>query len=284
MPKLKNAIFTACDAKYGDFLVKHWLKSLKDNVDLNNIEIIVLDYGLNETQNLTLKKEKVTVLKCIKDGHVTSLRFRDMAKFLKNHIYNQILTIDGGDIIFQTDIKSAFKTDNTCLRAVVEDVNFPFEGFYTKKFFAKEDGENIRLFLKDKRLVNAGVLIGPHKEFKQLCEECNSLIKDKSEYGPDQVAVNYLLYKYNFKKLDNKYNFVITTAKRKFYINGGIFYFREGEKIPIIHNANNFSYLRPVKNFGYGPNCNQLKITTYILVRMMFSLLGFFKTLLNRVF
>lgn len=51
---MRNAIFTGCSIKYGDFLADHWYRSLKDNVDLSNIDVIILDYGLSET-----KKSKV---------------------------------------------------------------------------------------------------------------------------------------------------------------------------------------------------------------------------------
>jgi hypothetical protein len=37
------AVVTASDLKYGDFLIEHWLRSLRENVRLDAIEIVVLD-------------------------------------------------------------------------------------------------------------------------------------------------------------------------------------------------------------------------------------------------
>lgn len=33
---MKNAIFTSSDEKYGDSLIHHWLRSLKENSDFKN--------------------------------------------------------------------------------------------------------------------------------------------------------------------------------------------------------------------------------------------------------
>ena len=40
---MKNTIITASDGNCGDFLVNHWMRSLKSNVDLKNIDVVVLD-------------------------------------------------------------------------------------------------------------------------------------------------------------------------------------------------------------------------------------------------
>jgi hypothetical protein len=45
-----NSIITATDKKYGDFTIEYWYKSLKENVNLKNIDIAVIDYGMSENQ------------------------------------------------------------------------------------------------------------------------------------------------------------------------------------------------------------------------------------------
>ena len=40
---MKNVIITCCNAKYGDSLVNNWLKSLKENVNLSNVDLVVID-------------------------------------------------------------------------------------------------------------------------------------------------------------------------------------------------------------------------------------------------
>ena len=80
----KHVIFTTSDEKFEDFVLHHWFKSLKENVDLDNIDVVILDYGLNEKQKYNLRLNKVIVHKCKKDGRVNNIRFRDIAKYLKN--------------------------------------------------------------------------------------------------------------------------------------------------------------------------------------------------------
>jgi len=43
---MKNLFITCSDEKCANFIINHWLKSLKANVNLSNIDIVVIDYGL----------------------------------------------------------------------------------------------------------------------------------------------------------------------------------------------------------------------------------------------
>ncbi|MBW2978258.1 glycosyl transferase family 8 [Candidatus Woesearchaeota archaeon] len=274
---MKHVIFTSSDSKYGDFLINHWLPSLKDNVNLNKIDIVILDYGLTKEQISKLKGVKI--YKGVRNGHVCAIRFRGMLKFLEKNKYDQVLSIDGGDIIFQDDLKQAFENYKNHFRVVCEDFHFPFEDFFVKNFFKKTDIKKIKKTLKNKKQINAGVIFGPYSKFKKLCKEINTLLINKNNFGPDQVAVNYILYKDGFKNLDKKYNFVIiaTNIKNKFFIEKGVFYLENGEKIAIVHNAGNKPYFRPIKNFGYGPSYNKIKKPTYFIVRNFIRMIHFFK-------
>ncbi len=148
---MKNAIFTSSDAKYGDFLIHAWLKSLKANADLSNAEVIVLDYGFSGEQRKKLEKQNVTVLQCERNGHVVSLRFRDMADYLKNHSFDQVLSTDGGDIIFQTDLKELFESNKNDFRAVCEDMHLPFGAVFIDPFFSKEYAKKIKKTIRGKK-------------------------------------------------------------------------------------------------------------------------------------
>jgi hypothetical protein len=263
---MKNAIFTCSDAKYGDFLINAWLKSLKANVDLSNTDVVILDYGFSEEQREQLAKENVIVLRCVRDGHVVSLRFRDMAAFLKKHPYDQILSTDGGDIIFQTDLKELFGTDKNEYRAVCEDVHMWFDALIDL-FFSREYCEKIKHLVRGKKMINAGVLVAPHEKFLALCEEVNREVKDKATFGPDQICINYILYRDGFVPLDRKYNFVVATCEKPFTIQDGVFYMGKRKKIAIVHNAGGHRVLRPIRNFGYGPGHNELKKNRYLAAR-----------------
>ena len=65
-----------------------------------------------------------------------------MKKILSEKKYDQVLSIDGGDIIFQTDISDLFEKNKNTFRACYEDLKTPFE-VYIKKCFSKKTGEDI---------------------------------------------------------------------------------------------------------------------------------------------
>jgi len=268
----KSVIFGATDSKFGDFTINHWLKSLKENVNLSNTEIVILDYGMNEEQISKLKEQKVIIKKCVRNGHVTIIRYKDMKDFLnetKNR-YDQVLATDAGDIIFQSDISELFNKDKTNFRVVCETYNiFNFHNIYSKGMFIEEDIKNMKELLKDRKMINVGIIFAPVEEFLKICDKFNSILIDKTKFGPEQVALNYILYRDgNFKEIEEKYNYVISTAANAFKINDGKFY-SNGEIIHIVHNTGWKSFLRPVKNFGYGKDFNKVKKGYLLALRTM---------------
>ncbi len=270
---MKNVIISSSDSKYGDFLIDHWLKSLKENVNLSNIDLVILDYGLSPLQVKSLKKEGVLVVKCVRDGHVVILRFRDMLKFLKNKKYDQVLSIDGGDIIFQGDLSNIFNEHQNDFRVVKENlgshlINFPLYLTY----FSYNDAKHILKTLKNKPLINAGVIFAPSNKFQNLCKEVFSMVKNKDLFGPDQILINYLFYKNGFISIDEKYNFIPCTAKNNFYVKDGVFYFKNKIKINIVHNAGNKDFFRFINSFGYGQEFNKIKKINLFLLRKLLSI------------
>ena len=264
---MRDIIITSTDSKYGDFLINHWLKSLRHNVDLSNIDVLVLDYGLSREQKMLLKEEDVAIRKCKRNGSVVIIRYRDAADFLSKHEYGQVLLVDSGDIIFQDDIKKMFEKNKSQFRALCEkyfprDMNKSFS-----RFFTPGDIKKMQPVLKHRPMINSGVIIGPAKKIERLCEEVWNTIQDKTRFGPDQKVVNYVLYRDGFKMLDEGYNMVVATSKNGFYVKNGVFYFKNGIKIPIVHNAGNVSFLRPIENFGYGAGHNQVKKLVYHSIR-----------------
>lgn len=268
---MKNVIFTSTDSKYGDFLVNNWYRSLKENTDLKNTDVVVLDFGMTPQQLDALSKENVIVKKCVRNGHVTCLRWRDMESHLKKNMYNQVLATDGGDIIFQDDLRGLFETQADSIRAVCEDINVPFEDIFTNNFFSKSDEMKIKESLRGKKMINAGVIVAPRELFLKICSRFNKTLINKNAFGPEQVAVNYILDGMGYRQIDRKYNFVITSSESRFYIKDGVFYLSNGEKIKIVHNAGMSNFFRPIRNFGYGHDKNQLKWITYHLMRWFYK-------------
>jgi hypothetical protein len=263
-----NALYTASDAKYGDFLIDHWFASLRDNVDLRDLEVVVLDYGLSTAQRHYLAAHGVRLRPCARDGHVVILRFRDMAADLGEHPYAQALLSDSGDIIFQADFTPVFAIHPTKFRGVAEDLRVAFGVFLTDDFFTDEDRRSIKKTLRDLPMVNAGFILGPGDRMRGLGEEVMRTLRAHDRFGPDQLVVNDIFRREGCHLLDRGYNFVIATAKAELEIREGRFY-ADGKLVAVVHNTGNLKYLRPIENFGYGPGRNELKKELYLALQAL---------------
>ena len=275
-----NLIITASDKKYGDFLIEHWFASLRANTNLEYIDVAVLDYGLSMAQRFYLQSNGVIVRSCERDGHVTSIRYRDMKFLLQEHPeYQQIMLCDSGDIIFQVDINVLFSENVDEFRAVCEDYKPLFSIFISNDFFDPDDKDRLlECFIKNP-MINGGMVIGPRQKMIDLCNVINSTIKDKSRFGPDQIVLNGYLYEKGFYRLDSIYNYVIATAKEGIEIKKGLFYTGTGRLIVVVHNAGNVGTFRPIEHFGYGPSYNMLKGDVYRTLKTFYeSTEGLFKT------
>jgi len=274
---LKNVIITCSNEKYGDFLINHWLKSLKKNVNLKNIDVVVIDYGLNRLQKILLLKERIILFKGTKKYHIVNKRFFDSAKYLKNKSYDQILFIDGGDTIFQEDITHVFDKNKNTFRVVPLGMEVLFFEWFIFDNFEKKIKEKIWTVVKNKPVINAGVIFASYNKFLSLCNDMKKLIKNKDAFGPDQIILNYYLYQKGFVFLDSKYNFMMSTEEKGFVVKKGTFYKPDGEKIAIVHNAGQMDFFRPIENFGYGKEFNQIKHVIYNVKKTQYQILGWYK-------
>jgi hypothetical protein len=268
----KFAIISTSDSKYGDFLINHWLKSLINNIDLKLVDIIILDYGLKDKQKKELLSKKIKLIKCNKDGHIVNIRYRDMLKFLKKNHYSKILSCDGGDIIFQKNIVNLFYDTQDKFLVTFENLESNFIDYLIEhKPFSKKMEEEIIFTIKDKKTINGGFIIAPYDQFIELCVFMNKLIKNKKIYGPDQIVLNYFLYKRGFLPLNQSFNYVINNNKG-FKIKKGVFFDENDKIIPVVHNAGGYGLFRSIKNFGYGPDYNQFSKITYVILRIFTKL------------
>ncbi len=270
----KNVIITFADDHAGDFLAQHWLASLLDNVDLADIDIVVLDYGLVEKQRAQLNSTgRVQIVPCQKDGSIVVVRFRDMSKFLSDATYQQVMLCDGGDIIFQRDISGLFSENTDAFRAVCENYTRGFdEKVVFKNGIERESREEIFKYLKDKRTINAGMIVSPREKMIELSDFCYSRIGKKGEFGSDQLLVDYYLYTHGFVELDNTFNFTLFTAENSFSIKDGKFFDKNKNLISIVHNTGRFSFFRMIDNFGYGSSYNKFKPFWFYFYRGVFKL------------
>lgn len=274
---MKNVIITCANEKNSGFLINHWLESLKDNVDLKNVDVAVIDYGFNEKQKRRLVENGVIVVKGTQKYHIVNKRFFDAGDFLKKNRYDQVLFVDGGDVIFQEDVSKLFVKDKNTFRVVPLGMEVLFFEWFIFNNFEEGIKEKIWRVVKNKPVINAGVIFSPTVKFIDLCDFMKKLIKNKSAFGPDQIILNYYLYQKGFKFIDNKYNFMMSTEEKGFLIKKGVFYKTNGEKIAIVHNAGQIDLTRPIKNFGYGKEFNQIKRLVYNLKKTQYKILGAYK-------
>ena len=87
----RHVITTCSDARYEGFLVDHWLASLRDNVTLTGVDVIVIDYGLTDRCRARLQASGVSCHPGRRDGHPTNIRYRELAEILSRRSYDQVL-------------------------------------------------------------------------------------------------------------------------------------------------------------------------------------------------
>lgn len=277
MAMKKNIIITAANATTGDFLITHWLHSIKANINLDTVDILVIDYGLTPHQKTLLDKSDVILFPGLKKYHIVNKRFFDAATFLKTHSYDQVLFVDSGDVIFQGDINAVFKQHIDTFRAVPLGKRVLFFKWFIFNHFEESVKQEIWKVLRNKPVINAGVIFAPAYKFILLCDEMEKLIRDKEEFGPDQIVFNYHLRKNGVKLIDPKYNYMMNTMYAGFRIRKGVFFKLNGEKIVIVHNCGQLNIFRPIHNFGYGEQYNQINHIVYSLKRVTYYFLGLYQ-------
>lgn len=279
----KNVIITCSNKKIGNFIINHWFKSLKENVNLKNIDVVVIDYGLTDLQKKKLINQNVILYEGTKDYHIVNKRFFDAGEYLKTKRYDQVLFVDGGDVVFQDDINGVFNKNKNLFRIVPIGIKVLFFEWVIPLFgnFSKTTQKKIWKVVKDKPVINAGVIFAPYRKALELCQETKKLIKNKHAFGPDQIIVNYFIYRSKYKFIDEKYNFQMSTIKEGFLVKKGIFYKKSGEKIVIVHNSGQIDFFRPIENFGYGRRFNQLKHIIYNIKRTHYRIVEVYKEIFS---
>lgn len=272
-------ISAAINKKYENFLLNDWLKSLLENVDLSNIDILVLDFGLSEDVQKILRKYNVIIQKVTISGKIVNVRFAELSKFLKkNPQYEQVLNCDSGDMIFQRDISNLFEFEPKSFRAVCEDYKVPMDLFLKKAVVDEKIKKDIKNVLKEKKMINAGLLIAPRERFIDMCDFIVQTLENLNTWGMDQLLINYYLYRNGFVELDKSYNFIPTTHLDGFYVKKGVLYFKStNEKIAVVHNAGNKNIFRPIRNFGYGVDKNRPRYLSIYALRIFYKAINWMR-------
>lgn len=271
---MTHLIITSANRNIEHFLLNDWLTSLKTNVNLENIEVAALDYGMSNNTKTALLKSEVQVIDCETSGHVVNLRLRDTANFLSlnRNRYDQVLMIDGGDIIFQSDIRSLFELDTTAIRIATQNMRVNMGYIKTHSSFEPTTQVEIIKFTLGKPVLNFGVVFGPTNKIVDLCNDAYKMIVDKSRFLIDQMAINYLLHRDGYAELDKKYNFMKSFYDLKITNHEGSLYFAGGELIPVIHNNGGRDWQRPYFNFGFGVKKNQINLVSQTISTLIVKL------------
>ncbi|MGQ9856958.1 MAG: glycosyltransferase [Fervidobacterium sp.] len=277
----KYLIATACNEKYENFLLNHWFRSLRENVRLDQIDILVIDYGLSksiveelEGYGVILKKAENT------NGLINNTRFIEISEFLRTHPeYEQVIVADSGDIIFQADFSEVFQVSHDKVKAVVEEVSPAIGIIINEKNITNY--KEMNQVLSNKKLINVGFVVYPSKVFIEITSEMVKYSKDLYIWGIDTVFPNYYAYKHGFYQLHPKYNFIPTTTRKKYKVRNGKFYLVESGKvelIPVVHNAGRHKLFRAILNFGYGEGYNIPRPLTIFALRTFYQFLSLFKS------
>jgi hypothetical protein len=266
----RHAIVTCCDARCGDFLLRHWLVSLQANVDLSGVDVVVLDYGLTDAQRRDLAARGVVVFACERDGVVCNLRYRDLCRLVDQRDYDQILSVDGGDVIFQADIRPLFDEYPDRFRAVREDRPVPFHELLSPRAdLPAERFREVLAFLDGKPTVNAGVVFGPAGKFREFWHFYRETSPAFDCFGVDQLLLNYMLYRDGFVPLARGFNFVLVTSSARYSVRDGVFLDERGAVIPVVHNAGSVESMRAIREFGYGAGRNRRRWSVPLKIRLL---------------
>jgi hypothetical protein len=256
----KHLVITVSDAHCGDFLARQWLASLEHVIDRGRVDVAVVDYGLTPAQRELLGSRGVLLWQGRRDGNVTVLRLRDIASFLACHRYDQVMVVDGGDVIFQDEFAEVFAMSPHSIRATCETYyGVEFWRLYLRGSFRRSLVPVIRDELRCRMAINTGMFIGPSAALQRCFSEAFRIIVNRWRWGADTVALNYVLYRNGFVPMKETYNYVPVTARRPFRIRQGRFYFRGGSLIKIVHNTGGRARYRIIGRLGKGAGRNRIR-------------------------
>ncbi len=248
-------IITAANKATESFLIVHWLRSLQTTTDQTHIDIVVLDYGLSKRAKETLKQYSVMIIPYTRDGHIVNSRLRDAAEYIQANeaTYAQVLFIDSGDVIFQSDITPIFQTDTKNIRIASQNMPIDILYLFSRGAFSASTYMRMLRVVLGRPVLNAGVIVAPPGKMKMLLQEAYGCITNTQKFLTDQMGINYILHRDGYSPLSELYNFMKLFSARSVRREHGILKTAEGVTIPIVHNCGGVSYLRAFRNFGYGP-------------------------------
>ncbi|MER8766882.1 MULTISPECIES: hypothetical protein [unclassified Mesorhizobium] len=252
---MTHLIYTYCNANKGDQLVNDWLYSLHKHVDLTDIDVMVIDFGLTESQRARLRDQgRVQLWPGQADARMSNIQYRELSAFLATHKnYDQICYSDCGDVIFQDDISNLFYQSPDLFKAVIEpEFNFSLHRITLGVSDVRPEClPEIAKTLGLKPTANCGFLIGPATKMGAIWETYSSMCRSAARHGTDQLLINYLLHRDGFAELPRRFNFVTFLNGEAFHYDAERFLADNAGIIPVVHNAGRYDFARTIARFGY---------------------------------
>jgi len=203
---MKTAVIGCC-CNYGYQQIEPWVVSLEKSGFKG--DKVLLAYNIKQDLVDILQKKDWKVFPALNNqGNVCVNRFYNLHKFLQQTSYDYIVTTDVKDVIFQLDPIPEYRPP-----IIVSSENLTYEHEpWGKSNLIQSFGEDAYELLKNKTIVNAGVLGGDPKFFSEMCHLVYKLCEYRPAYipgggGPDQAALNVI--KHNKLTL---YDFVVTSS------------------------------------------------------------------------
>lgn len=259
-----NLLYTHCNAGAGDTLIRHWLRSARLHIDLTNIEIMVIDFGLSEHQREQLREEGVELWPARADGRTPNIQYRELASYLATRPdIDQVVYSDCGDLVFQADIAPILQRQGALMKAVLEpEFNLALHGM-TLGFgdVRPERLAEIRATIGERPTANCGLVAGPRNTMMAIWDTYQAFCHGVDLHGTDQLIINYILRRDGFIELERSWNYVTFINHHRVYYDADGFLCDRAGRIAVVHNAGRHDAVRTISGFGY--RCGRIKPRVY---------------------
>jgi len=198
-----------------------WYPSLRDSLHGNyQGDILIVDYpdGFSTKFVEELQLYPNVLYRKVQKHYESfaSDRIYQFYTILKNELreYHTILITDGSDIEFLKPIQPLLDmASKEFCYSKEEESNMAIRCFGCLPKFPKEQWE----YIKDKPIVNAGMLAGPRREMLNLMETMiENMDRYGAEFGSEQLTLNILIYYYMVKAKDvgATWNYTMVSNRR----------------------------------------------------------------------
>ncbi len=262
-----TAVLTCMDKNFENNLINDFLRTLRNTACYHG-KVIILDYGMSieASERIRNEDENAEIIKCSKDRHIFSVRFRDMAEIIERlpaDITN-VMSIDGGDVWFQEPIDDIFEICNDKI-GYIEDYSLDNSWWNRQLLNLLKPGEMKKLCknFRGTRQKNAGMICGPRNIMIKVSDLIDKYVLNNGNdfFGLDQLYFNYIINNMPDNEkivLSKKYNYVLIDNRHKLIIENDLVYNENHELMTVIHNAGG-GYYRVVKK----ESCRDVDETQY---------------------